>query len=57
MLCLIMGAYLCITLRNQLMFFLFVYDRNKYSSVMKEQPLTTPLTDNDVTTNKDPATV
>ncbi|XP_003971540.1 solute carrier family 22 member 2 [Takifugu rubripes] len=32
-------------------------DRNKYNSVMKEQPLTTPLTDNEVTTNKDPATV
>lgn len=24
---------------------------------MKEQPLTTPLTDDEVTTNKDPATV
>lgn len=35
--------------------FFIVYFRIKYDAVLKEQPLTTPLTE--VTTKKDPATV
>lgn len=40
------------------MFFLCIYfGRNKYDVILKEPPLTTPLTNNEVTTKEDPATI